>query len=424
MRKYYKLVLVTVTAISLFCLIFYKTQYDKLYNVLEVLEFFGKEPNSAKGPLCQNAFHTGLSTFRAPAFQRINDGVFAYSAFCFREPDGGGDECPLVMVIASVVLAALKDFRCKLWYDGSIQPLEGVFSSSDTSAASSSSNNGSFRSHQFFCQSKFSTKVPFAVELVSKTGSASVHVHSPPGGLGTRPLGGSVGVCITPPDFKEDSTYAALESILLNSHFGIQNFILYDRGFSSKFFSQLDRAKMNTNQDLNVRVVPWNPPFPMEHSQAHWIVDTDCFYRTRHTVETVLVLGVDQVVVPRAATTVQGVLSRTGHARSGLFRLNILKFCSELPSEPASDANTYTMRALEQSMHDLSAKGDKNVIRKGAEDMETVISVESDVMTVNDYSACGTFDFDDSKTARDTFVTNMARVLQDEMGAYFPLKSV
>lgn len=48
----------------------------------------------------------------------------------------------------------------------------------------------------------------------------------------------------------EDTTYSALESILLNRHFGIKHFIFYDRGLTSKFFAQLDRAKMKT--DLNV----------------------------------------------------------------------------------------------------------------------------------------------------------------------------
>ena len=71
MRKYYKLALLTVTVVSVVCLVFYKAQYDKLYNVLEVLEFFGKEPNSARGPLCDNASHSGVATFRPPAFCQI-----------------------------------------------------------------------------------------------------------------------------------------------------------------------------------------------------------------------------------------------------------------------------------------------------------------------------------------------------------------
>lgn len=43
MKKISKCILLIVTLISLVCLVFYKTQYDKLYNVLQVLEFFGSD---------------------------------------------------------------------------------------------------------------------------------------------------------------------------------------------------------------------------------------------------------------------------------------------------------------------------------------------------------------------------------------------
>ncbi len=48
MRKYYKLALFVATGFSVVFLIFYKSQYDKLYNVLQVLEYFGKD--GAGGP--------------------------------------------------------------------------------------------------------------------------------------------------------------------------------------------------------------------------------------------------------------------------------------------------------------------------------------------------------------------------------------
>ncbi len=41
MKKISKCFLIVVTLMSLSFLVFYKTQYDKLYNVLQVLEFFG-----------------------------------------------------------------------------------------------------------------------------------------------------------------------------------------------------------------------------------------------------------------------------------------------------------------------------------------------------------------------------------------------
>ena len=46
MRKYTKLSLVIITVLSVICFLFYKIQYDKLYNVLQVLEFFGTADQS------------------------------------------------------------------------------------------------------------------------------------------------------------------------------------------------------------------------------------------------------------------------------------------------------------------------------------------------------------------------------------------
>ena len=48
MRKYSKLLLLVVTVVSLVFLAFYKTQYDKLYGVLQVLEYFGEPDQDTK----------------------------------------------------------------------------------------------------------------------------------------------------------------------------------------------------------------------------------------------------------------------------------------------------------------------------------------------------------------------------------------
>ena len=50
MKKISKCLLLIVSLLSLVCLIFYKTQYDKLYNVLQVLEFFGSQDGSPQDP--------------------------------------------------------------------------------------------------------------------------------------------------------------------------------------------------------------------------------------------------------------------------------------------------------------------------------------------------------------------------------------
>ena len=172
-----------------------------------------------------------------------------------------------------------------------------------------------------------------------------------------------------------------------------------------------------------VHVVPWNPPSALSEEHTQWIVEADCFHRTRHTIETQLVLGVSQVVVPRRESSVQRVLD--DHSRKGLFTVPVLKFCSELPSDPAAATNAYSMRSLEQTRHDLRAKEEKTVIRKGAEDMNSGVILDGGAeMSINDYGACGTFDFEDDKIMKDAFMPSIASELQEKYGVYFPMKSV
>ena len=43
MKRLSKLALALLALVSFLCFLFYKSRYDKLYSVLEVLEFFGDE---------------------------------------------------------------------------------------------------------------------------------------------------------------------------------------------------------------------------------------------------------------------------------------------------------------------------------------------------------------------------------------------
>ena len=229
-------------------------------------------------------------------------------------------------------------------------------------------------------------------------------------------------MCITPSEAVEDTIYAVLESVLLNSHFGVNNFLLYDNVLSGKLLTQLNKAKASLKSDLNLRILPWNLPHALDARHRQWLVDTDCYYRTRHTVETVLVLTADQIVVPRRRAKIQQELDK--HSKSGLFRVNVLKFCSELPAEASSAKNAYSFRALEQSQFDEGKTEKKTVIRKGRPDMDDYVELDTDVITVNDYGACGTFDFDDEATKTDTFLSDRSANLQQKFGAYFPMKAV
>merc|ERR1712079_85839 len=78
-----------------------------------------------------------------------------------------------------------------------------------------------------------------------------------------------------------DSTYQALESVLLQHYFGIQEFFLYDNGLTHKAMGALSQATKRFS-NLNVAVLPWNLPLPLEKSTIDHIVTNDCHFRARN----------------------------------------------------------------------------------------------------------------------------------------------
>lgn len=118
MKKVSKMALAFVALASFVCFLFYKWRYDKLYSVLEVLEFFGNV-NSASLGTAVNGF-ASRSSWRLqhpPAWQRLSNGTFAYSAHCSRTP-GSNDMCPAVTILSISSLHSVNDLHkltCQLW---------------------------------------------------------------------------------------------------------------------------------------------------------------------------------------------------------------------------------------------------------------------------------------------------------------------
>ncbi len=84
MRKYYQLILLILSAISILCFVFYKHEYDRLRKVLEVLDFFGTPTVTELGdnalvPLkeCRN----GSVEFIPDLWRLYEDEIYVYSSF-------------------------------------------------------------------------------------------------------------------------------------------------------------------------------------------------------------------------------------------------------------------------------------------------------------------------------------------------------
>lgn len=107
--------------------------------------------------------------------------------------------------------------------------------------------------------------------------------------------------------------------------------------------------------------------------------------------------------------------------------VNILNFCSEMPSDDKSAGNLFSVTALEQLTYDKESSKDKfallmHKVGGGHNAQEKVMS--SDDMTVHDYGSCGQFEFlADNVVKKDTVVRYKEKI-ENEFGQFFPHKTV
>merc|ERR1711936_568387 len=85
MKKNTKLILSLVAVVSFFSFIFYKFRYDRLYNVMQVLEVFGTPDDPAFKP-CENQDEDGPA-WLPPTWQSPSPSLHLYSAHCLSSPD-------------------------------------------------------------------------------------------------------------------------------------------------------------------------------------------------------------------------------------------------------------------------------------------------------------------------------------------------
>ena len=167
MKKYSKLLLGLMAAVSSLCFIIYKYRYDRLYHVMQVLEVFGS-PEDAAAP--------GRSLSISPGWVGLGGGVWLYSAYC------SGLQCDRVSVLGLVQrpdnTAVAADLQCTLWFEGSRQPLQvrllphrlWLCDNSVTTQGLVSVATDDMRVSTFTCESKYPEKIPYAVAVYKGKG--------------------------------------------------------------------------------------------------------------------------------------------------------------------------------------------------------------------------------------------------------------
>jgi len=462
MRKYSKLTLVIVTVVSLICFLFYKVQYDKLYNVLQVLEFFGnanQPPASGAGGVTQS-FDQHVLSGLLPSWQYVTPELFIYSAFCVKDK---GQDCVRVtaLMAATERAAVASDLGCQLWYEGTVRPVTGI---SAASGLLHEEGHGStaLKPYILTCESKFPSMVPFGLSITLGRIDGFVHVtvpkvppaeeRLPKDDLALKAAGKAAAVvdnrikamvaCIGPQQTHEDSTQLLTEQILIQNFFQIDNFVVYDSGLTNKFMSTISAASSkkdskdkkaaaaaDLDDDLEVDILPWNAPPGLDKAASRILVKTDCHYRTRNTYRSSVFLDIGQILVLRSdqENFLENAMKRLAGEGGGGAKLDVQvrKFCAEAPLDEPSAAIEYAIDAIRKSRYDAAKSSLQPPVSvmfnvSGGGGSVGVVNVAENDLLIHDYGSCQDFDMDDTSNEKvDEFLVSHAKQIQLKLGKYF-----
>jgi len=128
------------------------------------------------GPGCSVGAPPPPLLFSPPSFRTALGGALAvYSAFCKPDADAGGiTDCAMVAAgalatVSSVASENLSSATCKIWFEGSSRPFEGIFSSGGEA------HEEDVSVVYLHCQNQHNKKIPRAVTFTFSTGETYEH---------------------------------------------------------------------------------------------------------------------------------------------------------------------------------------------------------------------------------------------------------
>merc|ERR1711936_402747 len=199
MKKYTKLILSVVAVVSFFSFIFYKFRYDRLYNVLQVLEVFGTPDDPSVQPC------TSEDAWVPPTWQSHGASLHLYSAHCSSSSDSTS-KCSRVSILG--VSTSPPTLQCRLWIEGATKALEGIF------AVANLEVGDDYSAFSLSCESKFPDKMPYAVTLYTP-GGIETHIPVASSYKGTSKQ--FLQLCILAPPSPVDNSVGLRESLLLHT---------------------------------------------------------------------------------------------------------------------------------------------------------------------------------------------------------------
>lgn len=119
MRKYQQLLLILISLISISILIIYKSENERLTNVLNVVNFFGQQQKDSSIVKMENYTNfTYNFAFPLPSFTNLGNSFHGYSAFWKKtnELKAGGMVIAIVVASDAIVHSPVSFQVCKQTY--------------------------------------------------------------------------------------------------------------------------------------------------------------------------------------------------------------------------------------------------------------------------------------------------------------------
>lgn len=345
MRKYYQLILILISFISIVTLLIYRHEYYRLRYVLEVLNFFGK-PGLSEIEFCGPGFNaTMLSEIlrnssmevreTPPLFQQIDENFYSYSSFLRSYQKYEKLTPSYAYNIDSIVIGKANiqpSFRCNIWLENDSKPKTGRFSFKTVS-----NPINDYNLYVFQCAMAKDFGKPKGISFYVNDYNINP-IHAPINRLievNTRRKAREISsikfvnnvvpaICVIPNSVPIVSRDAFIEFLVFHHMMGVNYFTIYDSMISEDVIRRLNLLPADITQ-WNIQFFPLNYPFIFSKSYdiVRKAVELDCLFRHfRYDKEDsdkashAAILSWDEFLVPRYHTNIKGVIGDFDPTRS------------------------------------------------------------------------------------------------------------
>ncbi|XP_046388444.1 uncharacterized protein LOC124157616 [Ischnura elegans] len=358
MKKYYQLILIIVSFLSVTALIFYRHEYHRLRYVLEVLNFFGDPTQKSKQVdthsclLNQRTFNPGVGVYAS--WQRVSNFLFVYSAFWVKEME------EVKAIAVNSESESIGSLECRLWYEDSVEANRGDVRVEDIKGSS-------FK--YLYCKSSHVEKrvprfVSFSLKEEQTSGAAIPVLRSS-----------------TPRSSPNVTIFACTVPGYVSASEAV-GFFAYHQLIGVTAFAVYGQPQY---QGLNIINIPWNFPHP-DSVEIEAAISADCYLRAFAAgAKYAFTLSWNQYIVPRYHRTLQSLFN--DYTESGKlinFKVSRVDFCTEI-SDNRKTLSNYDMLPL-QKTHRRSEVGTKFVpIHTMASSFQ---KIPNDIVSVHHYGMC------------------------------------